>query len=135
MVLKIQMLHQILNLSNNQMDIQKNHYFLTIIIYSALSIISLLYNVLSGIIGLLSTIFTIAFYIGLPLGSTSLSFIFIFFIVLSKTTSNVIYKGYLAETFIYLGAAIFVINPYAVTVAFNYKSLLAGTNISALNLP
>ena len=58
-----------------------------------------------------------------------------FLIVLSKTTSKVIYRGCFEETLIYLGAAILVINPFALTVAFNYKSLLAGTKISALNLP
>lgn len=126
-ILEIQMLLKILYLHNNQMYIQMNHYFSIELAYSVLSMISLLYRVLSGIVGLLSIILTIAFYIGLPLGSISLSFILIFFIILSKTTSNVIYRGCLEETLIYLGAAILFINPLAMTVAFNYKSLFAGT--------
>lgn len=82
---------------------------------------SLLYNVLSGIYGTLSIILTIALGIGLPFASTNLSLIIILFIFLSITTSNVIYKGYFDDTFIYLGAAILSINPLALTVALSYK--------------
>lgn len=74
-----------------QICIQRYHYFnIFINIYSGLSVISLLYNVESGIFGVLSVILTIAFLIGAPVGSTNLSLIVISFIFLSITTSNVI---------------------------------------------
>jgi hypothetical protein len=62
-----------------------------------------------------------AFGIGLPFGSTNLSLITILLIFLSITTSNVIYKGYLDDTVICLGAAVLSRKPLALTVALSCR--------------